>query len=77
MFHPHDQHFQREDRVALRGPYGSLPAGARGIVVEIHWSMEMCTVDFEGETIMILPWQLLEHSGETRAREVGSETPLQ
>jgi hypothetical protein len=64
------QRLQRGDQVVLRNSYGSLQAGARGIVLEIHWVMQMCTVDFADETVAIVPYRLLDQDGEC-ARAVG------
>jgi hypothetical protein len=63
--------FHRGDRVRLRVPYGSYPAGATGVVVEVFWSAEQCSVAFSDTSIIILPWRLLEpvngaHKSETQ-----------
>lgn len=70
MLHIQPQRLQRGDLVALRDCYGSLPAGARGIILETHWVMQMCTVDFADETVVIVPYRLLNQTGEY-VREVG------
>ena len=52
--------FHRGDRVRLRAPYGSLGAGASGVVLEVFWSAEQCTVDFGDGTVAVVPWRLLD-----------------
>lgn len=76
MLHIQTQRLQRGDQVVLRERYGSLPAGAGGIVLETHWVMQMCTVDFADETVVIVPHRLLNQAGEC-AREVGLRPRIQ
>ena len=55
-----NQPFRRGDRVRLRAPFGSFPAGETGVILEVFWSAEQCSVAFSDTSIAIVPWRLLE-----------------